>query len=110
MRPLDLVSSRHWVGIVLLLATDGESQTSQPRRLEIPAQWYRNRHGEPPSFATLNQNRADLGIVGESQFLRFGMRHWLRPINIIRQLVAISGLIRTSETCPRLLFLFVRSY
>src|SRR5450631_1669169 len=68
-------------------------QASQPRRLEIPAQWYRNLHGEPSSFATLNQNRADFGIVGESQFLRFGMRHWLRSINIMRRLVAISGLI-----------------
>src|SRR5665811_1233883 len=27
-------------------------QTTEPRRTEIPPQWYWNRHGEPPSFAT----------------------------------------------------------
>ena len=33
----------------------------------------RNRHGEPPWFATLNQTRADLGIPNESRLQRFGI-------------------------------------
>ena len=37
-------------------------QSAEPRRIEIPAQRYRNRHGEPPSFATLNQSHPDSGI------------------------------------------------
>src|SRR4029077_120134 len=48
-------------------------QATQLHRLEIPAQRYRNRHGEPPMFATLNQSSADLGIVEESRFQRFGI-------------------------------------
>ena len=35
--------------------------------VEIPTQGNRNRHGEPPSFATLNQTQAQLGILNESQ-------------------------------------------
>ena len=42
-------------------------------RIEVHAQRYRNRHGEPPTFATLNQSSADLGIVEESRFQGFGI-------------------------------------
>src|ERR1700692_1868585 len=35
--------------------------------VEIPTQGNRNRHGEPPSFATLNQTQAKLGILNESR-------------------------------------------
>jgi hypothetical protein len=41
--------------------------------VKIPTQGYRNRHGEPPSFATLNQTRAVLGIPDESQFQGIGI-------------------------------------
>src|SRR3974390_1691673 len=41
--------------------------------VEIPTQGYRNRHGEPPSFATLNQTRAILGIPDESKFQGIGI-------------------------------------
>src|SRR5450759_3770963 len=49
-------------------------QTAEARRCKIPLQWYRNRHGEPPSFATLNQIHADLGIPDESRLQGFGIR------------------------------------
>jgi|SRR5450755_115075 hypothetical protein len=42
-------------------------QTAEPRRTKIPPQWYRKRHGEPPSFATLNQIGSDLGIPDGSR-------------------------------------------
>jgi hypothetical protein len=48
-------------------------QATQLHRLEIHAQRYRNRHGEPPAFATLNQSSADLGILEESRFQGFGI-------------------------------------
>jgi len=41
--------------------------------VEIPTQGNRNRHGEPPPFAMLNQNLADLGIRDESGFWGFGI-------------------------------------
>ena len=43
----------------------------QPRRVEISPEQY--CHGEPPSFATLNQNRNDLGIAKESRFQGLGI-------------------------------------
>src|ERR1700704_1378929 len=48
-------------------------QATKLHRLEIHAQRYRNRHGEPPAFATLNQSSADLGILEESRFQGFGI-------------------------------------
>ena len=48
-------------------------QATQLHRIEVHAQRYRNRHGEPPTFATLNQSSADLGIVEESRFQGFGI-------------------------------------
>src|SRR5258707_5744411 len=48
-------------------------QATQLHRLEIHAQRYRNRHGEPPAFATLNQSSADLGILDESRFRGLGI-------------------------------------
>jgi hypothetical protein len=39
--------------------------------LEISPNQY--RHGEPPSFAMLNQSRADLEISKESRFLELGI-------------------------------------
>jgi hypothetical protein len=48
-------------------------QIAELRRTKITPQWYRNRHGEPPSFATLNQNPTDLGILHESEFQGFGI-------------------------------------
>jgi hypothetical protein len=35
-------------------------QSAQPSRTKILPQWYRNRHGKPPWFATLNQTRPNL--------------------------------------------------
>src|ERR1039457_6174155 len=47
-------------------------QPPQPRCVEISPKQY--RHGEPPSFAMLNQSRADLEISKESRFLELGIR------------------------------------
>src|SRR5450759_3798239 len=46
-------------------------QPPQPRCVEISPKQY--RHGKPPSFAMLNQSRADLEISKESQFLELGI-------------------------------------
>ena len=46
-------------------------QPPQTRRVEISPKQY--CHGEPPSFATLNQNRDDLGIAEESRFRGSGI-------------------------------------
>src|SRR4029079_935844 len=46
-------------------------QTPQARRGEISPKQY--RHGEPPSFAILNQSRADLGIPQESRSQGLGI-------------------------------------
>jgi len=53
-----------------------------------------NLHRSPP----LNQSKIDLGIVNESQLLRFGMRDLLRPflIAILRLLIYRSALIPAS--------------
>src|SRR3954470_14181676 len=44
---------------------------AQARRIKITPQ--RDRHGEPPSFATLNQIRAVMGIPSESRSQRLGI-------------------------------------
>ena len=48
-------------------------QAAEPRRVKILPQSDRTRHGEPPSFATLNQNSRDLGIAKESRFQGLGI-------------------------------------
>jgi hypothetical protein len=53
-------------------------QTAELRRTKIPPKWYWNRHGEPPSFATLNQTGTDLGIPNESRLRGFGINHLWR--------------------------------
>ena len=45
---------------------------SRQPRIKINPERY--RHGEPPSFAMLNQTNADLGIPPESQLPGFGIR------------------------------------
>jgi hypothetical protein len=42
-------------------------------RLEIFTQWYRDRHDEPPSFATSDLDSPDFGIRHKSVFQRFGI-------------------------------------
>jgi hypothetical protein len=43
-------------------------QAAKLRGIKVPAQWYRNRHREPRSFAMLNQMPADLGIPTSHDF------------------------------------------
>ena len=53
-------------------------QTPKRPRVEISAQWNCQRHGEPPSFATLNQTKADLEIQHESRIEGGGITCRLR--------------------------------
>ena len=55
-----------------------DRQPTQLRDVEISSKRY--RHGKPPSFAMLNQNRADLGISKESRFQGLGISYAERTL------------------------------
>jgi hypothetical protein len=71
-------------------------QSAVLRRLEISAQCYRNRHGDPTRFVNLNKTSADLGIPKGHALQRCGI------ICVLKMFLAISPRsARYPDVCAR---------